>query len=78
MQIISIEPLPSSESRRRITLDTRESFVLYAGELVKHPELRTSAFIDEDYYQQIKDTILRIIYISIRRRRAGDVFLMTF
>ncbi len=58
MQIISIEPLPSSKSRRRITLDTRESFVLYAGELVKHPELRTSAFIDEDYYQQIKDTIL--------------------
>ncbi len=58
MQIISIEPLPASKKRRRITLDTRESFVLYAGEIRKHPELKEGAFLSDDDYQEICERIL--------------------
>lgn len=58
MQIISIEPLPTSKKRKRITLDTRESFVLYTGEIRKHSELKEGAFLSEADYQEILTKIL--------------------
>lgn len=58
MQIISIEPLPASKKRKRITLDTRESFVLYTGEIRKHSELKEGAFLSEADYQEILTKIL--------------------
>lgn len=58
MQIVSIEPLPSSKKRKRITLDTRESFVLYSGEVRKLPELAPGSFLSEETWEHIRTDIL--------------------
>lgn len=58
MQIISIEPFAASKKRRRVTLDTRESFVLYTSEIRKNPELREGSFLSEDTYRNIMEQIL--------------------
>lgn len=58
MQIVSIESLPASKKRKRITLDTRESFILYAGEVRKIPELTPGGFLSEETWEQIRTSIL--------------------
>lgn len=58
MQIVSIESLPASKKRKRITLDTRESFVLYAGEVRKIPELKTGEFLSDETFEHIRNDIL--------------------
>lgn len=58
MQIVSIEPLKASKKRRRVTLDTRESFVLYAGELRRMPELKSGEFLSDETWQHIRESIL--------------------
>ncbi|MQN00580.1 MAG: regulatory protein RecX [Lachnospiraceae bacterium] len=58
MQIVSIEPLPRSKKRKRITLDTRESFVLYAGEIRRMPGLRVGEDLSEESFESIKTSIL--------------------
>ena len=58
MQIVSIEPLPASKKRKRIRLDTGESFVLYAGEIRRMPELEVDGFLSEETFSHIRNDIL--------------------
>ena len=58
MQIVSIEPLPASKKRKRIRLDTGESFVLYAGEIRRMPELEVDGFLSEETFLHIRNDIL--------------------